>query len=224
MWIKICGTTNREDALAAVEAGADALGFIFAPSPRRIAPDVAVPIISALPDAVEKIGVFVDESPERIVDIAEQTGLTGVQLHGDEPIEDAQKLQAGARGRRLRLIRVLHMKAAGEMEFAATRKLGQYYDALLVDSGGHGESDRTEPRGGTGRVFDWDDASRTVNLLRVNSKIIVAGGLTPLNVSEAVRRFQPWGVDVASGVEREPGKKDIEKLKAFVAVAKEGKR
>ena len=215
IWIKICGTTSLQDALAAAEAGASALGFVFAPSPRQISPAAARAIVAQLPAKVETIGVFVNEQPERMRAIAEQVGLSGLQLHGDESAEVGRALQAGANGRRLKLFKTLHMGRACNMPFAETRALGEFYDALLLDSGS------AQQPGGTGRVFDWEDAARTAAMLRVTSNIIVAGGLTPENVAEAVARFQPWGVDVVTGVEREPGHKDAEKVRKFVQAARE---
>ncbi len=214
LWIKICGTTNLDDARAAIAAGANALGFVFAPSPRQIAPDAAAAIVRELPAEIEKIGVFANETPERIAAIAQEAGLTAAQLHGDETAAAARALQVCVNGRRLRLFKTLHMSNGHAPEFAETRALGQFYDALLLDAGTPAQ------RGGTGRVFDWDDAERVVSLVRVTSKVVIAGGLTEENVGEAVRRFQPWGVDVVSGVERAPGQKDPEKLRAFVAAAR----
>jgi phosphoribosylanthranilate isomerase len=214
VWIKICGNTNLEDARAATDAGADALGFIFAPSPRQVTPDAAAAIIRELPPEVEKVGVFVNESPERMAALAQEIGLTAAQLHGDETPDHLSPLHITVHARRFRLFKTLHMANGHEPSFADMRKLGHYFDALLLDAG------TSAQRGGTGRVFDWDDAQRLVGMVRVNSKVIVAGGLTAENVGEAVRRFQPWGVDVASGVEREPGRKDHEKLRAFIAAAR----
>jgi phosphoribosylanthranilate isomerase len=117
-------------------------------------------------------------------------------------------------GRRIRVFKTLHMGDAKEMAFAHTRSLAGLYDALLLDSGSH------EQRGGTGKVFDWDAAEKLIRLISVTSRVIFAGGLTPQNVAQAVQRFHPWGVDVVSGVEREPGKKDPEKVRQFIAAVR----
>ncbi len=214
-WIKICGTTNLADAQLAVDAGADAVGFIFARSKRHIEPPAARAIVDALPPHIEKIGVFVDEHPERVREIVGQAGLTGVDLHGEED-ETARNLlhSAPVEGRRIRVFKTLHMLEPKEMEFAHTRILAGLYDALLLDSGSH------EQRGGTGKPFDWDATEKLIRLISVTARVIFAGGLNPQNVGQAITRFRPWGVDVASGVEAEPGRKDPEKVRAFVAAVR----
>src|SRR5258706_8617338 len=171
LWIKICGTTNLGDARAAIAAGANALGFIFAPSPRQIAPDAAAVIVRGLPAEIEKVGVFVNEAPERIAAIAQEAGLTAAQLHGDETAGAARALQVCVNGRRLRLFKTLHMSNGHAPAFAETRALGQFYDALLLDAGTPAQ------RGGTGRAFDWEDAERMVSLLRRPSKAATAADL-----------------------------------------------
>ena len=211
-WIKVCGTTNLEDARVAVECGADALGFIFAPSPRRIAPEAARAIMRELPQRVEKVGVFVNEDPGRIVEIVARAGLTAVQLHGGERVEDYTKqlFPGGKNEKGLRLYRALPLQALLD---AAERTANSAVDAVLVDSGSPGQ-------GGTGQRFDWERAAPLVASLREKTKIIIAGGLTPETVAHAVARFRPWGVDVVSGVEREPGKKDHHAVRAFIAAVK----
>jgi phosphoribosylanthranilate isomerase len=214
-WIKICGTTNLADAQLAVEAGADAIGFIFAPSRRQIEPQAARAIGDALPPHIDKIGVFVDESPERIRDVVAQAGLTGVDLHGSEDETTRNLLHsAPVEGRRIRVFKTLHMLEPKEMEFAHTRILAGLYDALLLDSGSH------EQRGGTGKTFDWDATEKLIRLISVTARVIFAGGLTPLNVAQAISRFRPWGVDVVSGVEAQAGRKDPDKVRAFVAAVR----
>jgi phosphoribosylanthranilate isomerase len=205
MWVKICGTTNRDDARVAVEAGADALGFIFAPSPRRISPSDAKKIIAELPKNVEKVGVFVNQRERVILATAEEAGLTAVQLHGDEDPELAQALR-----KQLRVYKAISAAsvAHGADEFAPL------VEAIFVDAGSR------EKRGGTGKVFAWDESAPFIRLLRRRAKVVIAGGLDPGNVSRAIGLFQPWGVDVVSGVEKEPGKKDHEKVRAFVKAAK----
>jgi phosphoribosylanthranilate isomerase len=222
MWIKICGNTNFEDARAAAEAGADALGFVFAPSARRISPKVAARIIESLPKAPEKIGVFVNQSPQIVIDTAAEAGLTGVQLHGDEDAVYIRNLARELRKRKVRIYKALSMGLLtrehagagllGEVEELA--RDGQLVYALLVDAGVPGK------RGGSGTTFEWDKAAPLVRFLQTRHKVAVAGGLNPANVAKAVELFKPWGVDVVSGVEREPGKKDHDKVREFIAAAR----
>ena len=213
-WVKICGNTNLEDARAAVEAGADALGFIFAPSVRRISPKAAGKIIAELPAEVEKIGVFVNQAAEIVLDTVETAGLTGVQLHGGETVGYARELLAKAR--RLKLIKGVHMTTPdGTIGKAAELAEGaEVLAAVLFDSS------TPERGGGTGKTFDWQEAAPVVRLLARKFRVIVAGGLTAANVRAAIELFRPWGVDVASGVELEAGRKDHEKVRAFLAAAK----
>jgi phosphoribosylanthranilate isomerase len=214
-WIKICGTTNLEDAQIAVEAGADALGFIFAPSSRRIQPARAQEIINRLPAGVERIGVFIDEPLEQILKIAKETGLTGVQLHGDESPMDVDTLRKKvSTGFRTLKAVCLNDPAAGSQLaiYGANRRLGP--DAILLDSSSTGK------RGGSGENFKWEQWAGVARQLAERLAIVVAGGLTADNVAEAMRLFQPWGVDVVSGVESSPGKKDPEKVQAFVAAVR----
>lgn len=219
-WIKICGTTNLEDALAAAEAGADALGFVFAPSPRRISPRDAGRIIAALPAPVEKIGVFVNQSVELVLDTVHRSGLTGVQLHGEEDGRFARRLCEKYGSGQLRVIKVVSMREVGQgtgkgLAIAAQVDAVKTFSALLLDSGGNSK------RGGTGATFDWQEAAPMVRLLAKRIALIVAGGLNPDNVAKALRSFHPWGVDVVSGVERAPGKKDTGKLRAFIAAVRQ---
>jgi len=215
VWVKICGTTNLEDAQAAVDAGADALGFVFAQSPRRIRPSEAKKIIAALPCKVETVGVFVNQGSKVILETAKKAGLTGVQLHGDETLGFAHELRDGARaaGIKLRVYKAIAMKryTAGGFDLALSKNL---ISAYVLDSGSWTK------RGGTGKKFDWKQAAPLVRLMGGRFDLVIAGGLNPENVGKAIRLFRPWGVDVVSGVEREPGKKDHEKLRAFVKAAK----
>ena len=206
MWVKICGTTSLDDARVAVEAGADALGFIFAPSSRRISPKDAKKIIAELPKEIEKVGVFVNQKPEIILDTVETAGLTGVQLHGDEEPDLAREVRRGG-------VKIYKALPAAALQHKADG-FADEVDALFVDAG----SDKK--RGGTGKPFDWDRAAPLVRLLRRRIKIVIAGGLDPANIGRAIEQFHPWGVDVVSGVEKEPGKKDHEKVRAFVKAAK----
>jgi phosphoribosylanthranilate isomerase len=210
MWIKICGTTNLEDALAAAEAGADAVGFVFAPSPRRIPPKDAARITPALPAKLEKIGVFVNQQAAIILDTVKKTGLTGVQLQGDETPDLAHALKAARPA--LQVIKTIHMR---EQQIATldTKEFG-IYDALLFDSG------TKDSRGGTGKPFDWEAGAFLIRSLAREFRVIVAGGLKSSNVGEAIELFHPAGVDVVSGVEQKLGKKDAAKIRAFVAAAR----
>jgi len=216
-WIKICATTNLRDAEASVAAGANALGFIFAPSTRRIETGAAMDIITALPAGIEKIGVFVNETPERVAVIAAQAGLTGVQLHGDEPATQLPAYRQMLGGRKL----IKTLQARELLVNGGPRVLQTYLDArenldaILLDSG------VPSNRGGTGVPFDWEAALPLVQKIRAVLPVIIAGGLTAENVGHAIRLFEPWGVDVVSGVERETGKKDEAKLRSFVAAARQ---
>jgi len=194
--IKICGITRLEDALAAVAAGADALGFVFHPaSPRYVEPEQAREIIRSLPPLVTAVGVFVNRGIEEVRRIAAECGLHVLQFHGDESPE-----YCGWFGQPV--IKALRVRGAASLEgFRAYRVA-----AVLLDA--------YDPRaeGGTGRAFDWDLA-RQVAPVR---PLILAGGLTPENVSRGVETVRPYGVDVSTGVESRPGRKDADKIRAFV--------
>jgi phosphoribosylanthranilate isomerase len=211
-WIKFCGTTSIADALASVEAGADALGFIFAPSKRQVTLDSAREIITELPAHIDRIGVFMDESPDTIRRIAGVTGLTGVQLHGSEPTEFVAQLKAeSVGGRHLRVIKTVIMDGDFHLQLETFVTSSTPPDAILLDSGA-----------GSGCTFDWRGVRSF--LTGTEMKFIVAGGLNPENVSAAMRTFRPYGVDVVTGVENVPGKKDPEKLKAFVAAVRNAEK
>ncbi len=214
-WIKICATTNLYDAQASLAAGADALGFIFAPSSRRIEVEQAAEIISALGDEIECIGVFVNETPSRIAEVVEQARLTGVQLHGDEPADQMQEYRR-ALGQR-KIIKTLQAREllSSPDTLNGYLQMRQSIDAILLDSGSPSQ------RGGTGATFDWVAAAPVVAKVRAEMPVIIAGGLNPENVGEAIRLFAPWGVDVVSGVEREVGKKDEAKLRSFVGAVRQ---
>lgn len=216
-WIKICGTTNLDDALAATEAGANALGFVFAPSPRRISPRDAARITAALPAKVEKLGVFVNQSVDLVLDTVEKAGLTGVQLHGEEDVRYARQLQQ--KNGQLRIIRAISLRDVGDgkgkgLAVATQEEAARIFSALLLDSGSGSR------RGGTGSTFDWQEAAPMARLFAKKFPLIIAGGLNAENVAKALRIFQPWGVDVVSGVEQSPGKKDPDKLRAFIAAVR----
>jgi phosphoribosylanthranilate isomerase len=197
VFVKICGVTSEEDALLAVAMGADAVGFIFAPSPRQIAPQKAADIAKRLPMEIVTVGVFRDETRQRVVDTIHHTSLRAAQLHGGETPGDSHWIR-----QRVRL--VIKAFAAGDAELEAADDYGA--DAILIDSASPGSGD----------VFDWSLAEGAPS----NRRVILAGGLTPANVADAVRAARPWGVDVASGVESTPGRKDATRLRAFVTAAK----
>lgn len=199
MFVKICGTTSEEDALLAVAMGADAVGFIFAPSPRQVAPDLVRDIVRRLPPEILTVGVFRDEAPERVIDIVNKTGLRAAQLHGRETPEQS----AWVHDR----VRVL-LKAFSAGDPGLAQALDHGADMVLVDG--------ADP--GSGEVFDW---SLTEGVPAGVRRLVLAGGLDAGNVAAAIKRVKPWGVDVASGVESRPGQKDPRALRAFVSAARE---
>ena len=212
LWVKICGNTCVEDALMAAEAGADAVGFVFAASPRRVTVAQVAAIVPGLPESIEKNGVFVNAGLEEIAAAVQTCGLTGVQLHSDAGADMPARLRAEFAG--LRILRVVHF-GADAAGMAAAYGADANVDAVLVDS-------RTATAvGGTGVAFDWNEARRTV--FREDARLVLAGGLTPENVVEAIATLRPWGVDVVSGVEAAPGRKDAEKVRAFVRNAREAR-
>ncbi len=217
-WVKICGMTNLEDALTAVDAGADAVGFVFyKESPRNISVEAAREIVEKLPEGVEKVGVFVDLESEQIREIVLTVGLSAVQLHGPKSrnsLWDDLRPTAKSVGAS-KLIPMMYGDALREGGFLISQNVRDQIFAILLDS----RSDGTA--GGTGTTFDWVSVREMVQAISVLVPVIVAGGLTPLNVDEAMRLFQPFGLDVASGVEAKPGKKDPEKVRAFVRAVRE---
>jgi len=215
-WVKICGTTNLEDALTAVDAGADALGFVFYDkSPRKIDAEAARGIVSQLPTTVEKVGVFVNESPARMIEIGRQVGLTAFQLHPGAlatKTDAATGWDAGS-GKKIYLAfpaaPFFEQKIQWAPSGASLAHQAVGIAAIFLDSG-------TEQRpGGTGTTFDWEKAAPVIAAMSEDNHVVVAGGLNPSNVDEAIRILHPWGVDVASGVEARPGKKDPEKVRSF---------
>jgi phosphoribosylanthranilate isomerase len=201
MFVKICGITNEDDALLAVALGADALGFVFAPgSPRMVTPNEAADIVKRLPhDEVLTVGVFRDERPQRVAEIVNRVGLKGAQLHGREPPAEVAYVRKRTRF-------VIQGFAAGDpaLEMAA----GGPADIVLVDA----------PNPGSGQVFDWGLAKGVLD----GARLLLAGGLTPDNVADAIWRVRPWGVDVSTGVETAPGsgRKDPRKLRRFIDAAR----
>jgi phosphoribosylanthranilate isomerase len=193
MFIKICGITSEDDALLAVALGADAVGFVFAPSPRQVAPQVAADIVKRLPAGIVSVGVFRDESAQRVLDVAQGAGLRGVQLHGHEPPQVARWLAT-------RIPLVIQVFAAGD---ARVRRAADYEaDVVMLDA----------PNPGSGAVFDWSLASE----VPPGQLFMIAGGLNADNITAAIDITHPWGVDVSTGVEREPGRKDPIKLREFI--------
>jgi phosphoribosylanthranilate isomerase len=217
LWIKICGNTSLGDALAAAEAGADAVGFVFASSPRQVTAAEVAAITPHLPATVEKIGVFVDAALEEIVSTAQACGLTGVQLHFDADPELPARLRERL-GPEVRILRVIHYDAATATQCAAQIaecNQNPHVDAVLVDSRTSAAS------GGTGITFDWIAARKTLfQDAEARKRLVAAGGLNPSNVAEVIAALRPWGVDVASGVESAPGRKDTAKVREFVARAR----
>ncbi|HEY7653372.1 MAG TPA: phosphoribosylanthranilate isomerase [Methylomirabilota bacterium] len=200
MRIKICGITSAEDARLCVEAGADALGFIFVEgTPRHVAPDVAARIIASLPPFVTPVGVFWDHRPGHVKAVAEQCGLGALQFHGDETPEDLQEY-------RLPVIKTLKVAAAADL----ARMAGYRVSAFLLDSPSRWSEGEARP------PIPWDVAAEAAR----RHPVLLSAGLTPENVAGAVRRVRPYGVDVNSGVEARPGRKDPARVRRFIAEAR----
>ena len=199
VFVKICGITNESDALMAVAMGADALGFVFAPSSRQVAPTQVRDIVRRIPPEVLTVGVFRDEAPQRVVDLVNTTGLRAAQLHGHELPEDVAYV-------RRRVGTVVKAFSAGD---ALASHVADYdVDAVLLDG--------ADP--GSGQTFDWD----TVDAVPAHVPLLLAGGLDPDNVAEAIESVRPFGVDVSTGVEYAPGHKDVRRTRWFVQAAKDG--
>jgi phosphoribosylanthranilate isomerase len=220
MWIKICANTNLDDAQLAAELGADAVGFVFARSTRRVTPAEVARITPHLPGNIERIGVFPTLDPGEIARAAQEAGLTAVQLHGGVSLALIRQLHEIFNGD-IKLIQTVHWDiAAGDANAAiVAQQLREIAadglaDRVLLDS------KTATANGGTGIAFDWNAARATLAEAATGLKLIVAGGLRPENVSDAITRLNPWGVDVASGVEQSPGRKSPEKLSAFLRAAR----
>jgi len=199
--VKICGITTLDDAAAAVDSGADALGFVFfRGSPRYVTPEQAFSIIRELPSFVTTVGVFVDEQPQEIDRIASQACLDIIQLHGNEQPEACCLAR--------RMVKAIRIKSIDSLD--PLRNFKDRVSAFLLDAYA------PDTLGGTGLMFNWDIAIEAKQF----GRIILAGGLTPENVQHAVRHVRPYAIDVSSGVEREKGRKDHEKLKLFIDRAK----
>jgi len=200
LFVKICGITNLEDAQHAVQCKADAVGFVFyEPSERHIHPDEAARIVSRLPEYISKVGVFVNADSRYVHEVARNVQLSAVQLYGNEGADDLIGYETS-------VIKVFRIKPDFDVEVMHNYLV----DAFLLDT--HSET----RYGGTGRTFDWNIAVKA----KEYGRIILSGGLTTENIEDAVRFVQPYGVDVSSGVEQAPGKKDPERVREFIARAK----
>jgi phosphoribosylanthranilate isomerase len=197
MWVKICGITSEEDALIAVAMGADAVGFMFAPSPREMSPSAVGSIVKRLPPEVLTVGVFRNETPKRVVEIVNRAGLKAAQMHGQESREDCGYVS-------VRVPLVIKAFAAGDPRIARAGEYGA--GIILLDA----------PSPGSGKVFDWRLAEGAPR----SRRLVLAGGLDASNVAEAILTVHPWGVDASTGVEMSPGKKDASKIRAFVQAAR----
>ncbi len=249
-WIKICGITNVDDALAAADAGANAIGFVFYPkSPRHVTPETAQAIARKLPARIEKVGVFVDQTVEQVRDTVKFAGLNAAQLHGrqgkefsqtlfkalangasrptifrsfaaqifDTPPEEPVRWDPVAEGLvepdeayKGKRVHKIHVAQNGDL-FCETHGFRPgVISGVLLDSSTAGKM------GGTGKPFDWERVQPWAGVINSISKLIVAGGLNPTNVEDAIHTLHPWGVDVSTGVERVAGLKDPKKVRAFI--------
>lgn len=197
IFVKICGVTTEADALLAVGMGAAGVGFVFAPSPRQMRPGEVADIVKRLPYETVAVGVFRDEAPKRVIEIANQCGLHVVQLHGMESIEDTRWIAQ-------RIGCVIKAFPAGHRNIDRFEEYGAHF--LLIDG--------TNP--GSGQLFDW----RLAEGVDDPDRLIVSGGLDAINVGQAIAHLHPWGVDVSTGVESSPGVKDPAKLRDFLAAVR----
>jgi len=199
--VKICGITRPEDGIVAADSGADAIGLVFAESPRRVTVEQASAVLEALPPGIRPVALFVDEPFERVLQVCWRLGVTAVQLSGDEPAALAEALAR----EQLFVIKSFHVRTAADLEGIDAYPA----HACLLDSRVPGR------RGGTGVAFDWSLAAQ----LATWKPVILAGGLNPDNVREAIRQVEPYAVDVSSGVEAKPGIKDPTRVRQFVEAA-----
>lgn len=198
MFIKVCGITNEQDALLAVALGADALGFVFAPSPRQISPALAREIVKRLPPETVTVGVFRNETPSRVIEVVNEARLQGAQLHGHETPAMTAEVATDIRF-------VIKAVVAGSQDAAQANNFAS--DAILVDG--------LHP--GSGNAYDWD----LLQDLPTDIRLMLSGGLTPENVAAGILQVQPWGVDVSSGVEKAPGLKDAVRMRHFITNARD---
>lgn len=214
MWVKICGNTNLDDAQHAIEAGADALGFIFAPSPRQVTLQQVRRMIPHLPHAAETYGVFVDTSADEIIRTVIEAGLSGVQLHSPVELRLAETLRRHFIALHAETIRIVSVLTFDDTLQEQMESAAESADAVLVDT-------RSATRaGGTGRRWDWAAGSTAFRGAAGKMRVIAAGGLDPVNVKEAVKTLLPWGVDVVTGVEASPGRKSQQRVEDFIRSAK----
>jgi len=197
MFVKVCGITNEDDALFAVAMGADAVGFVFAPSPRQVAAQTVYDITRRLPPEVLTVGVFRDELPARVIETAHRANVKAVQLHGRETQEQSKEIGASIRW-------VIKAFGSDSPHLPEADHYGT--DLVLLDA----------PSPGSGKLFDWNLAADVPDSVR----LILAGGLDPDNVADAIEIVDPWGVDAASGLEQSPGRKDPTKVRRFIANAR----
>lgn len=199
--VKICGITSAEDAAAAVEAGADAVGFVFVPgTPRLVHPEVAERIVAGLPPFITPVGVFVDQALDEVLRIAARCNLQAVQLHGDESEDFSRRIP-------IKVIKAVRVRDAESLRVLSTYPAHSF----LLDAFVEGQA------GGTGTAIPWDLALQA----KGHARIILSGGLRPDTVGLAVRRVRPYGVDVSSGVEVRPGRKDHQKVREFIAAVRQ---
>lgn len=198
MFVKICGITNEQDALLAVALGADALGFVFAPSPRQISPALAREIVKRLPPETVTVGVFRNETPSRVIEIVNEARLQGAQLHGHETPAMTAEVATDVRF-------VIKAVVAGSQDAAHANNFAS--DAILVDG--------LHP--GSGTAYDWE----LLQDIPTDIRMMLSGGLTPENVAAGIAQVRPWGVDVSSGVEKAPGLKDAVKMRHFITNARD---
>ena len=220
MWIKICANTNLADAQLAAELGADAVGFVFAPSKRHVTPTQVAQITPHLPVHIERVGVFPALPAEDIAQQAQQSGLTAIQLHGGVNLALLQRPHMLLNGQ-IKIIQTVHWHVddaasatavGAQLREIAAQGITQH---VLIDS------KVGSATGGTGTPFDWSAAREVFTHAGNGLNLIVAGGLRPNNVAQAIHGLAPWGVDVASGVEETPGQKSKEKLAAFIRKARQ---
>jgi phosphoribosylanthranilate isomerase len=198
LFVKICGITNEEDALLAVAMGADAISFVFAAgSTRQVTATQVADIVKRLPPDITTLGVFKNEHPDRVVEIVHRCGLTGAQLHGHETADQCRSVAQ-------RVNFVVQAFAAGDKTIDRARDYP--VEVVLLDN----------PKPGSGELFDWS----LVDGVPDGKKLLLAGGLDPDNITDAVTKVRPWGVDVSTGTEASPGRKDARKVRAFVANAR----
>lgn len=203
VFVKVCGVTSPEDARAVAESGADAVGLLFAESPRRVSVERARGISEALPPWVAKVGVFVDATAGEVIEAAREAGLDYAQLHGDERPETVAEIRKGG----VKVVKALRVRNESSLA-----RLEEYRaDLYLLDSW----SERA--RGGTGERFNWELAEK----VKSYDNILISGGITPDNVGEALEFFEPYGVDASSSLERAPGEKDGERVRRFVSAARD---